>query len=215
MTKTFCCSPFLISTLFPLNDISNYSFPDQLWKLDDCKLRNKANVWYSDDFFLTTPNNGELVRKALYKQVYLFTFLLLDPSEFWNLNADGNLANKKTLELLTDSDEKAINISNFKFNEKGFIENSQTNDVLEATYADEVIVNRKDKNNPRQLWKKGCPNFEGYFMIEHSESQMLLSVTTDAIDTDFSIVLIGLLKCSTIGSKEVVLRGGLPSVDGG
>ena len=162
--------------------------------MDDCKLRNKANVWYSDDFFLTTPNNGELVRKTLYKQGYLFTFLLLDASQFWNLNADGNLANKKTLELLTDSDEKAINISNFKFNEKGFIENPLTNDVLESTYADNVIVNRKDLDNPRQLWKKGCPNFEGYFMIEHSESQMLLSVTTDAIDTDYRIVLIGLFQ---------------------
>jgi hypothetical protein len=162
--------------------------------LDDCKLRNKANVWYSEDFFLTTPSNGELVRKTLYNQGYLFTFLLLDPSQFWNLNATGYLENKKTLQLLTDSDEKAINISNFKFNEKGFIENPQTNDVLEATYADEVIVNRKDLDNPRQLWKKGCPNFEGYFMIEHSESQMLLSVTTDAIDTDYSIVLIGLFK---------------------
>ena len=162
--------------------------------MDDCKLRNKANVRYSDDFFLTTPNNGELVRKALFKQSYLFTFLFLDPSQFWNLNATGNLVNKQTLELLTDSYQKAINISDFKFNEDGFIENSQTNDVLEATYADNVMVNRKDINNPRQLWKKGCPNFEGYFMIEHSESQMLLSVTTDAIDTNFSIVLIGLFK---------------------
>ena len=162
--------------------------------MDDCKLINKANVWHSDDFFLTTPNNGELVRKTLYKQGYLFNFLLLDPSQFWNLNADGNLANKKTLELLTDSDGNSINISDFKFNENGFIENPQTNDVLEATYADTVIVNRKDLDKPMQLWKKGCPNFEGYFMIEHSESQMLLSVNTDAIDTDYSIVLIGLFK---------------------
>ena len=162
--------------------------------MDDCRLRNKANVWYSDDFFLTTPNNGELVRKTLYKQSYLFTFLLLDPSQFWNVNATGNLANKETLELLTDSYEKAINISDFKFNQDGFIENNQTNYVLEATYADKVIVTRKDKNNPRQLWKKGCPNFEGYFMIEHSESQMLLTVTTDAIGTDYSIVLIGVFK---------------------
>ena len=126
--------------------------------------------------------------------MYLFTFLLLDPSQFWKLNENDNLVNKETLELLTDSDERSINISDFKFNEKGFIENPQTNDVLEATYADNVIVNRKDLDNPRQLWKKGCPNFEGYFMIEHSESQMLLSVTTDAIDTDYSIVLIGLFK---------------------
>ena len=168
--------------------------------MDDCKLRNKANVWYSDDFFLTIPNNGELVRKILFKQGYLFTFLLVDPSQFWNLNTNGNLTNKKTLELLS-VDGKAINISNFQFNENGLIINPQTNDVLEATYADKVIMNRKDLKNPMQLWKKGCPNFEGYVMIEHSEAKMLLSVTTDAIDTDYSIILIGLL-----GSKEVVLR---------
>ena len=140
--------------------------------------------------------------------------MLLDPSQFWNLNADGNLANKRTFELLTDSDLKAINISNFKFNEEGFIENPQTNDVLEVTYADYVIVNRKDLDNPRQLWKKGCQNFEGYFMIEHSESQMLLSVTTDAIDTNYSIVLIGLFKMLYHRKKRSFPTGALPSVDG-
>ena len=165
-----------------------------MWKLDACKLTNKANVWYSDGFFLTTPNDGELVRKILYKQGYLFTFLLLDPSQFWNLNADGNLANNKTLELLTDSEEKAINISNFKFNEKGFIENPQTNDVLVAGYDNKVKVNTKDTDNRRQLWKKGCPNYKGFFIIEHSESRMLLSVTTNALKSGFSIELIGLFK---------------------
>ena len=161
--------------------------------MDDCILTNKANVWYSDDFFLTTPNNGELVRKILFKQGYLFTFLLLDPSQFWNLSANGNLTNKKTLELLT-VDGKAINISNFQLNKNGFIENPETYEVLEGTITDKVIVNKKDLDNPMQLWKKGCTNFEGYVMIEHSEEKMLLSVTTDAIDTDYSIVLIGLFK---------------------
>ena len=194
----FFCSLFLVSTLFPLNDIINYSFPDQFWILDDCKLRNKADVWNSDSFFLTT--NGELVRKTLEKQGYIFTFLLLDldPSHLWNANATGNLASKKTLELLTDSDGKRIDISNFKFNEDGFIENPQTNDVLEATVDNKVIVNPKDtdkETNKRQLWKKGCDNFEGYFLIEHSESQMLLTVTNDdAINAGYSIVLIGEFK---------------------
>jgi hypothetical protein len=82
---------------------------------------------------------------------------------------------------LKDLDEKAINISNFKFNEKGFIENPQTNDVLEAGYDNKVKVNTKDTNNRRQLWKKGCPNYKGFFIIEHSESRMLLSVTTNAL----------------------------------
>ena len=161
--------------------------------MDDCKLTNKAKVWYSDDFFLTTPNNGELVRKILFKQGNLFTFLLLDPSQFWNLSTNGNLANKKTLELLT-VDGKAINISNFQLNKNGFIENPETYEVLEGTITDKVIVNKKDLDNPMQLWKKGCTNFEGYVMIEHSEEKMFLSVTTDAIDTDYSIVLIGLFK---------------------
>ena len=175
----------------------NFSFSDQLWKLDACKLRNKANVRYSDDFFLTTPNTGELVRKTRKKQSYLFTFLLLDPSQFWNLNADGNLANKKTLELLTDSDGNEINISNFKFSgddKVNYIENSEGL-VLEAGYDDKVKLNTKDTENSRQLWKKGCPNFEGYFMIEHSASQMLLTVTNDSItDTKYSLVMIGLFK---------------------
>ena len=117
----------------------------------------------------------------------------LDPSHLWNANATGNLASKKTLELLTDSDGKRIDISNFKFNEDGFIAN-QTDYVLEATYADKVIVNKKDPDNPRQLWKKGCPNFEGFFMIEHSETRMLLTVTTDAAKSGYSIELIGLFK---------------------
>lgn len=168
--------------------------------MDDCKLRNKANVWYSDDFFPTTPNNGELVRKTMEKQGYLFIFLLLDPSQFWNLNGIDNLANKETLELLTDSDGNAINISNFKFigdDNVNYIENPE-GFVLEAGYDDKVRLNTKDKENPRQLWKKGCPNFEEYFMIEHSESQMLLTVTNDSItdtnNTNYSIVMIGLFK---------------------
>ena len=123
--------------------------------------------------------------------------LNLDPSHLWNLNASGNLASKKTLQLLTDSDGEAIDISNFKFNEDGFIQNPQTNNVLEATIDDKVIVNTKDtdkETNKRQLWKKGCSNFEGYFLIEHPESQMLLTVTTDTINTGYSIVLIGEFK---------------------
>ena len=123
--------------------------------------------------------------------------LNLDPSHLWNLNASGNLASKKTLQLLTDSDGEAIDISNFKFNEDGFIQNPQTNNVLEATIDDKVIVNTKDtdkETNKRQLWKKGCSNFEGYFLIEHPESQMVLTVTTDTINTGYSIVLIGEFK---------------------
>ena len=130
----------------------------------------------------------------------LFTFLLLDPSQFWNLNGFGNLTNKETLELLTDSDGNEINISNFKFigdDKVNYIENSE-GFVLEAGYDDKVKLNTKDTENPMQLWKKGCPNFEGYFMIEHSASQMLLTVTndsiTDTINTNYSIVMIGLFK---------------------
>ena len=120
----------------------------------------------------------------------------LDPSHLWNANATGNLASKKTLELLTDSDGKRIDISNFKFNEDGFIAN-QTDYVLEATIHDKVIVKKKDtdkQTNQRQLWKKGCSNFEGYFLIEHLESQMLFTVTTDANINGYSIVLIGEFK---------------------
>ena len=155
-------------------------------------------------FFLQHQTMVSWLEKQGKSRATYFTFLLLDPSQFWNLNATRNLANKETLELLTDSDEKRINISNFKFNEDGFIAN-QTNFVLEATYADKVIVNKKDPNNPRQLWKKGCPNFEGFFMIEHSESQMLLSVTTDAVGTDYSIVLIGLFENTLYTVKSRVL----------
>ena len=161
--------------------------------LDDCKLRNKGNVWNSNSYFLTT--NGELVRKTLEKQGYKFTFLLLDPSYLWNVNAAGNLASKKTLQLLTDSDGN--DISNFEFSADGFIENPQTNNVLEATIDDRVIVNTKDtdkETNKRQLWKKGCSNFEGYFLIEHSESQRLLTVTNDIINSVYSIVLRGEFK---------------------
>ena len=128
--------------------------------------------------------------------------MLLDPLQFWNLNGVGNLANKETLQPLTDSDGNAINISNFKFNDDdklNYIENPE-GFVLEAGYDDKIKVNTKDTDNPRQLWKKGCPNFEGYFVIEHSESQMLLTVTNDSItDTNnasYSIVLIGLSKTS-------------------
>ena len=110
------------------------------------------------------------------------------------------MTNKETLELLTDSDGKEINISNFKFSgddKVNYIENSE-GFVLEAGYDDKVKLNTKDTENPRQLWKKGCPNFEGYFMIEHSSSQMLLTVTndsiTDTINTNYSLVMIGLFQ---------------------
>ena len=160
--------------------------------LDDCKLRNKGNVWNSNNFSLTT--NGELVRKTLEKQGYIFTFLLLDPSYLWNVNAAGNLASKKTLQLLTDSDGN--DISNFEFSADGFIQDPQKNYVLEAIDG-EVIVKQKDtdnQTNKRQLWKKGCSNFEGYFLIEHSESQRLLTVTNDTINSGYSIVLTGEFK---------------------
>ena len=117
-------------------------------------------------------------------------FLLLDPLQFWKLNDKDNLVNKETLELLTDSD----GISNYKFvsNDKVnyYIENSTH--VLEADFKNKIKVNTKDKDNRRQLWKKGCPNYKGFFMIEHSETRMLLTVTTDAAKSDYSIELIGL-----------------------
>ena len=98
---------------------------------------------------------------------------------------------------MTDSDGNEINLSNFKFSgddKVNYIENSEGL-VLEAGYDDKVKLNTKDTENSRQLWKKGCPNFEGYFMIEHSASQMLLTVTNDSIiDTKYSLVMIGLFK---------------------
>ena len=123
-------------------------------------------------------------------------FLLLDPSQFWNLDATRNLANKETLELLTDSDGNEINISNFNIVSDDkvnyYIKNSTH--VLEADFKNKVKVNTKDKDNRRQLWKKGCPNYKGFFMIENSESRMLLTVATDASKSDYSIELIGLFK---------------------
>ena len=127
--------------------------------------------------------------QTFLSQVYLFTFLFLDPSQFWKLNGKDNLVNQETLELLTDSD----GISNYKFVSDDkvnyYIENSTH--VLEADFKNKVKVNTKDKDNRRQLWKKGCPNYKGFFMIENSESRMLLTVATDASK---SIELIGLFK---------------------
>ena len=124
--------------------------------------------------------------------MYLFTFLFLDPSQFWKLNGKDNLVNQETLELLTDSD----GISNYKFVSDDkvnyYIENSTH--VLEADFKNKIKVNTKDKDNRRQLWKKGCPNYKGFFMIENSESRMLLTVATDASKSDYSIELIGLFK---------------------
>ena len=127
--------------------------------------------------------------QTFLSQVYQFTFLFLDPSQFWKLNGKDNLVNQETLELLTDSD----GISNYKFVSDDkvnyYIENSTH--VLEADFKNKVKVNTKDKDNRRQLWKKGCPNYKGFFMIENSESRMLLTVATDASK---SIELIGLFK---------------------
>ena len=118
--------------------------------------------------------------------------MLLDPSQFWKLNENDNLVNKETLELLTDSD----GISNYKLVSDDkmnyYIENSTH--VLEADFKNKIKVNTKDKDNRRQLWKKGCPNYKGFFMIEHSETRMLLTVTTDAAKSGYSIELIGLFE---------------------
>ena len=130
--------------------------------------------------------------QTFLSQVYLFTFLFLEPSQFWKLNDKDNLVNKETLELLTDSD----GISNYKFVsvDKVYYYIKNSTHVLEAGIDNKVIVNTKDKDNRWQLWKKGCPNYKGFFMIENSESRMLLTVATDASKSDYSIELIGLFK---------------------
>ena len=62
------------------------------------------------------------------------------------------------------------------FNDKFFyIENNSTKKLL-GTHAKTLVIEEdfvKDKFG--QLWKRGCPNNEGYFTLESSDSSMLMT----------------------------------------
>ena len=89
-------------------------------------------------------------------------FFKVSESQLWKLE-DKMLKNK---EGLVQSDD----LWNFKTQKDGliYIENASKTKVLTPTNDNQVDLEDFDKDKAEQLWKKGVPDSEGYFIIESS-----------------------------------------------
>ena len=56
------------------------------------------------------------------------------------------------------------------------IENIENKKVMGVTNDGKAIEEKFVQNNPRQIWKKRRVNEEGYFILEHSETQKVMTV---------------------------------------
>ena len=99
--------------------------------------------------------------------------LFTDQRELWKLDG-GKLVNKTNL---WQSDDDWI----FRHNADGtiYIENVSKNTVLGTTEDDDVIEEILEENNLGQLWKQGKPTKEGFFTLENSYSEKVMTAISD------------------------------------
>ena len=60
------------------------------------------------------------------------------------------------------------------------IENSLKTKVLEITNSGKVFLKDIEEGKAEQLWKKGEPNAEGYFTLENSKLQKVMTAVYSA-----------------------------------
>ena len=100
--------------------------------------------------------------------MYVNQALFSGPSEFWKLQ-DHKLINRGND---WKSDEE------WNFTSQGnmiLIENVSKKQVLGISSNFIVTERDEDQNDSTQLWKKGKPNAEGFFILENSEFPMVMS----------------------------------------
>ena len=70
------------------------------------------------------------------------------------------------------------------------IKNVQKTKVLGTTNDCEVILEDLEENKDEQLWKKGEPNDEGYFTLENSEAQKVMTaISSSSLEIKGNITL--------------------------
>ena len=70
------------------------------------------------------------------------------------------------------------------------IKNVQKTKVLGTTNDCEVILEDLEENKDEQLWKKGEPNDEGYFTLENSKAQKVMTaISSSSLEIKGNITL--------------------------
>ena len=62
-----------------------------------------------------------------------------------------------------------------------YIENVSNQKVLEATSNDKVTLEDIEDGKTEQLWKKGEPNTEGYFILENCKVPKILTAISSSV----------------------------------
>ena len=106
----------------------------------------------------------------MYKrQLDVNQVLFSDPSEFWKLQDNNKLINR-------GNDWKSNEVWNFTTQGNMIlIENVSERKVLGISTNNIVIKKDEDQDDSTQLWKKGKPNAEGFFILENSEFPMVMT----------------------------------------
>ena len=110
-------------------------------------------------------------------------YLISAPSQLWKLFENGTLKNKGSgwepygNWIFTNATEKN------RQNEKWIRIKNKNNGGFLMDYGKKAIANETVEGKPdQQLWKKGQPNNEGYYTLQNSESQKLITADTNSLE---------------------------------
>ena len=86
--------------------------------------------------------------------------------------------------LLQNKAKLWISEEEWNFKTKGdliYVENVSNQKVLEATSNDKVTLEDIEDGKTEQLWKKGEPNTEGYFILENCKVPKILTAISSSV----------------------------------
>ena len=127
-------------------------------------------------------HEGELVFFISYsclttKYLSKMYFFFIDPQQLWKF--DGG----RDFKILKNKEDIWIPKNKWKILQRKkwiHIQNSKTNKVLGTTHDGKVIEEDLVDNKPGQLWMKGRPNSEGYFILENSHSLKVMTAISES-----------------------------------
>ena len=100
-------------------------------------------------------------------------YMITDPSLLWKLHRN-TIQNKANIWMTKD---------NWNFKTKGnfvYIENDSKKEVLGTTDDGKLILEDHVEDKPGQLWKRGEPDDEGYFVIQNSQSLKYITAISES-----------------------------------
>ena len=113
-------------------------------------------------------------------------YLISDPSQLWKLFENGTLKNKGN-PWQPDGYWSFTNATENNWQNENLIRIKNKNDGVDGTkflrdFGSKAIANETVEGKKGLLWKKGQPNDQGYYTLQNSESQKLITADTNSLE---------------------------------